>query len=236
MATGFSELCDFSELYEDYIVNDISFPTHGHAEEILEYLLAKDYTPKMTSETQKSRQSSLQWFAHAFDWYRSNWTVGDWNVNNWDGNGWDYPSFRRLLDSEVVSGDSPPERGLTSLSTAAASNCLGTLENNVNVLLTLLKIDLSLQPFNEDLRNNVPRLLPVDWEEPEEPEKLLFFPTRECSSDVVPTREATVLFLIGEMGKVYRERGNERGYKKWMEHCRIYLQSVLSTSLVPALT
>ena len=229
-----------SDDYENYVVDDVSFPTGGTAPQILAYLLAKGHIPRMVegAESPRDTQSSLYHFAQTFVWVRT-----------WDDDKilWDYPETKWFLDIITNAVEESDDEEIPGITSTGTDEWLGQLETNVNVLLTLLKVDLSRQPFNEDLRVNVPRLYVDDVDgifnedlrvnvprlDVGDPDRIfLFFPdSNSDDAEWASTRKQTVLFLIDNMGYVYTERGNTKGYKKWMEHCRIYLQSVLSTPL-----
>jgi len=106
------------------------------------------------------------------------------------------------------------------------------IKETLKVWLSLLKISLTATPFDESLKYGdndellIPRLTQDETE-------FGFEFQMEGAYDNVKTREETVLYIIHKMGQVYTERGNTHGYKEWIEFCRIHLQSVLRTPLVP---
>ena len=235
-----STIGDFlrSQEYLDFIVNDDNFPVDEDSiEKIIEYLLTR-HRPTLIDEDYQNAQSDIHWFAHTY--HEFNKQVKASTKLNEDYNfSWDYPVAKQLLKFvEKDDKDEDYDDGVTHFNKEydeyeeddEHENWMMYLTENLKLWLSLLKISLTMDPFDESLKYDddkliIPRLTQDETE-------LGFKFTGENAYENVKTREETILFIIQKMGQVFTERGNTEGYKKWIEFSRVHLQSVLKTPLV----
>ena len=207
-----------SEDYQNFIGNDIDFPTEETAEKIIEYLLLKHELNKLAEEQEK--------LANAPEEENTKEAQEELNKNG-------------VYSIEMRMVNDPTAKHLIKIIDPGVNeddkinnNQLLSIKETLKVWLSLLKISLTAAPFDESLKYGdssellIPRLTQDETE-------FGFEFTGNDAYEHVKTREETVLYIIHKMGQVYTERGNTRGYKEWREFCRIHLQSVLRTPLVP---
>lgn len=212
-----------SEDYQNFIGNDIDFPTEETAEKIIEYLLLK-HEPIYLNEDNEDQETNICYFAYNYQALQEELNKnGDRGISQDYILEWNYPTAKHLIkiiDPGVNEDDK------------INNNQLLSIKETLKVWLSLLKISLTAAPFDESLKYGdssellIPRLTQDETE-------FGFEFTGNDAYEHVKTREETVLYIIHKMGQVYTERGNTRGYKEWREFCRIHLQSVLRTPLVP---
>lgn len=212
-----------SEDYQNFIGNDIDFPTEETPEKIIEYLLLK-HEPIYLNEDYEDKESNICYFAYNYQALQK-----ELNQNGEKGISqdfileWNYPTTKYLI--KIIDPDVNEDDKINN-------DQLLLIKETLKVWLSLLKISLTATPFDESLKYGdndellIPRLTQDETE-------FGFEFQMVDAYDNVKTREETVLYIIHKMGQVYTERGNTRGYKEWIEFCRIHLQSVLRTPLVP---
>jgi len=215
-----------SEEYDKFIGNDSSFPMDETSiKNIIEYLSAK-YPDRILDHNFEHAQSVIYSFANNWMQCKKEIDIPDNNDYNGFILNWDYPIAKQMY---IWINEVKFEVGLTQ--DRSDETWFVELRENLNVWLSLLKISLTNNPFDENLKYNddellVPRLTA-------DKQQVGFYFEDDDSYENLKSREETLLFLIQQMGEIYKERGNLKGYKKWIEHCRVYLQSVLTTPLLP---
>lgn len=221
-----------SEEYSNFIENDSSFPMDENSvKNIIEYLSAK-YPDEMIDENFEHAQSEICYFANNWINCKAEIDIAEEKDNDYDNVNlnWDYPVAKQMYIWINESNNIKFEIGLTH--DEDDEQWFVQLKGNLNVWLSLLKISLTNDPFDESLKYNddaellVPRLTA-------DKQQVGFYFEEDEAYENIQTREETLLFLIHQMGEIYKERGNLKGYNKWVEHCRIYLQSVLTMPLLP---
>lgn len=209
-----------SEDYQNFIGNDIDFPTEETAEKIIEYLLLK-HEPIYLNKDKEDKESDICYFAYNYQALQKELNQnGEHGISQGVILDWNYPTTKYLI--KIINPMVKEDDKINML----------FIKETLKVWLSLLKISLTAAPFDESLKYGdndellIPRLTQDETE-------FGFEFQMEGAYDNVKTREETVLYIIHKMGQVYTERGNTHGYKEWIEFCRIHLQSVLRTPLVP---
>lgn len=224
-----------SENYKKFVGSDVDFPTEETVDNIIQYLLSK-YQPIRIAPNQEHEQSDIHFFSYNYytlkrelDKNGNKMKIIDFTID------WKYPTLKKLYSfvkknddddsgSDDDSDDDDWDDGEDD------ETIMPILVETLKSWLSMLKISLLMEPFDESLKYqenttlfSIPRL--------SQDESELGFKFKR-SYENVKTREETVLYIIQQMAQVYKERGNTHGYNKWIEFCTIHLQSAIKTPLV----